>query len=749
MPFFGGRAKMQTIRRAIILALATALFGGIFIETPLGLRLEEEVGLAWLFKLRGPVAPPAEVLIVSMDREAARRLAQSPKISDWDRSLHAELIDLLVARGAAVIVFDVFFDEPRSASGDAKLAQAIARANRVVLIQWVRRDQHGDIAFDSLISPARPFAEAAIGLAPFPLPKIPNRVSRFWAFYPAAADAPTLPVVALQAYMLNVRGDAAFVSLAQELGVAQTDAFDTVAASPQILRDLMRQLRTRAVTDTAIPGQVSRRVLASGSRGESKSAIANNVFSAMTRTYQGPDNYLLNFYGPPGTFNIIPYSEFLAMDRQPAPPQDLTGKVVFVGNLQLSFAEQHDGFFTVFSRDDGVDISGVEIGATAFANLLQNRSLRPIPGTVFGFWIAVIFGALVGSIGYCIAGIPAVWVMLATSGVYVGLAFLLFVRQNLWLPLSTPLAVQVPLALFLGYLWQYLGAKQAREKFSDAMGKYVPARLVHAFDAGKEPTTTPELVYGTCMATDVGGYTTLSETLAAAELADLTREYFALLGECVAHQQGEMLEVRGDGMNTVWSAPEPKRQDRLRACLAAIEIIEAVGGFNEHHPDRQFPTRIGLHAGKIALGSVGGGDHLAYSVIGDIMNTASRIEELSKHLDTRLLASEPVVQDLDELLVRSLGSFILKGKTEALSIVEILDRRESASEQQRDLCSRFKKALGAYVKGDCLQAETMFESLLSAYPADGPSRFYLLRCRHYKASAPKPEELLAVRMQVK
>lgn len=154
MPLFDGRVKNANSRRAVILAHATALAGGLFTASPLGLRLEEEVGLAWLFHLRGPVAAPSEVLIVRMDRESAGRLGQSAKISDWDRSLHAKLIVALVAPGAAVIVFDVFFLETRSEAGDRPLAQAIDRAHRVVLIQWVSRGQPGDIAIDRLMSPA-------------------------------------------------------------------------------------------------------------------------------------------------------------------------------------------------------------------------------------------------------------------------------------------------------------------------------------------------------------------------------------------------------------------------------------------------------------------------------------------------------------------------------------------------------------------------------------------------------------------
>src|SRR5690349_15772441 len=124
----------------------TALFSVVLGLLGLGLSffptihdLEEDWGLGLLFKLRGAVKPPAEVLVVSMDRESSERLNLSPNPDRWPRSAHAALIDRLAQLGAQVIVFDVYFIEPRSAAEDGSLAKAIHEARNVVLAEPLRR----------------------------------------------------------------------------------------------------------------------------------------------------------------------------------------------------------------------------------------------------------------------------------------------------------------------------------------------------------------------------------------------------------------------------------------------------------------------------------------------------------------------------------------------------------------------------------------------------------------------------------
>lgn len=170
-------------------------------------------------------------------------------------------------------------------------------------------------------------------------------------------------------------------------------------------------------------------------------------------------------------------------------------------------------------------------------------------------------------------------------------------------------------------------------------------------------------------------------------------EYFDQLGSCFKERDGQVMNFVGDGATCSWKITEPSKPARLQSSLAALDILLSVRKFNEKHPDECFQTRIGLHVGTVAISGTGGGGHFSYGIQGDTINAASRIEQLNKKLGTFLLVSAEVVKELDILLVRRLGDFVLKGKAEILTVVEIVERRERATRNQYDLCRRFGFAM--------------------------------------------------------
>ena len=159
--------------------------------------------------------------------------------------------------------------------------------------------------------------------------------------------------------------------------------------------------------------------------------------------------------------------------------------------------------------------------------------------------------------------------------------------------------------------------------------------------------------------------------MAPADLANLLDSYFAAMFEPIQNNGGTVTGVVGDGIMSVWTAPQPDRASRLGAALAAFDLTSAVEQFNRQCPGRPMPTQIGLHTGWTMLGNVGGKGHFAWSVVGDIPNTASRIEGLNKHLGTRMVASGTVVGDLDELLLPPSRRFRLVGKADAIDVYEL------------------------------------------------------------------------------
>ena len=255
-----------------------------------------------------------------------------------------------------------------------------------------------------------------------------------------------------------------------------------------------------------------------------------------------------------------------------------------------------------------------------------------------------------------------------------------------------------------------------------------------------------ELLHGTCMATDAEQYTRLAETLSPEELAALMNAYYAAMFAEVEKCGGVVTDVVGDSMMAIWAVSKPDSRTRVRACVGALAVAAAVERFNAVPGRPQLPTRIGLHTGPIRLGNIGGAGHMEFRAVGDIVNTASRIESLNKPLGTRILVSGETLAETEGLLTRELGTFLLAGKSTPLVIHELLDTEADRNGLARDWHARFAAALSAFRAARWQVAADAFDSLHREQPDDGPARLYAQLCARYLASGPDSFERGAVRM---
>jgi signal transduction histidine kinase/CheY-like chemotaxis protein len=438
----------------------------VFAVSPGGQLLEENVGLGWLFRVRGPVAPPSSVVVVAIDSRSAIDLGVPEKPREWPRSLHGRLIEALVDRGAEVIAFDLMFARAQAEAEDAALARAMAQSERVLLVEWMERECGSGagppaplVCIDRIQLPLPVLAEAAWGVAPFALPRTgASRVNAFWAFLGAPDDRPTLPALAVHAR--GLRREEAWQRMFHEASggiVGRTIRIDDAS------RVLRRRGRTGTSLDAFLPGAVIGAIEPSGG------AKTETLKDAVRRLYAGPDTYYLNFYGPAGTIRHIPYAQVLAADDQGSRGNgpDLDGVAAFVGSSELGKPVQADHYRTVFTRDDGVEMSGAEIAATAYANLLTGSTLRPLaPIKVF-----VLVGVLGIVLTTCAYVPPPRVAAAATAGVSLiplVLAQVLFERGALWLPLAVPMLVQVPAAVIVGAGGHLLHAQRQRRRAETA-----------------------------------------------------------------------------------------------------------------------------------------------------------------------------------------------------------------------------------------------------------------------------------------
>lgn len=752
-------ATTGRILKGLGVGLVTGLLGVMFGLTNLGASFERDVGLAWLFSIRGEIPPPADVAVVGINSRTGEQLGLSNLPREWPRTVHAQLVEALTRQGASAIVFDMQFDKPKSAADDRAFATAVDTSDRVVLIELVTGKRQpltdkdgritGTIWVEELIKPMPALVETAKGLATFPLPKLDASVYEFWVFKESVGDAATLPAVALQVHALQAYP--ALYSLLREVDPANTASLPqhlNEVGKAENVKDMMQTLRTALEGNPAASGRLHSLIEQASPRS---SPDAHRLLMALHGLYSGDAHRMINFYGPPGTIPTIPYESVLkaGAEQSGQPGFNFQGKTVFVGFSDLYDPGQPDRFYTVFTSEDGVDLSGVEIAATAFANLLTDRSIR-----LLGSWetlaLLLLFGVALGLVTYWLPAMLGVPLAIGLAVTYAVSAQWLFNQGDWWMPMATPLLGQFPLALFLGLMGQYLLERRRGQRISAALSYYLPENVAKDLTQNRsDPNAFNKVVYGTCLATDMSGFSTISEQLPPDELAVFLNDYFDTLATALKRHQVDVTEFRADAIMCAWTSEKPSVGVRRKAVLAALEAAEAIEGFKQRHAMLKSSLRIGLESGHFYIGHAGGGGHFVFSIVGDTANTASRIESLNKHVGTRILATSEAIEGLDGLLLRPLGAFQFVGKTEAIPIVEIMATTAHQTEAQLQLAEGFAAALETYQSGDWQGAADRFTALLAQYPDDGPSGFYLARCRTYLEGAPAPDDPGVVRMESK
>ncbi|MCK5667002.1 MAG: adenylate/guanylate cyclase domain-containing protein, partial [Thiotrichaceae bacterium] len=385
---------------------------------------------------------------------------------------------------------------------------------------------------------------------------------------------------------------------------------------------------------------------------------------ALNHTYAGADNRFLNFYGPPGSITNIAYSDIILGKNSinGSDLSDLTGKTVFIGFSDLYDPGQPDRFYTVFTRDDGVDLSGVEIAATAFANLLSDQSIKHIDAnqTVL---IIFLFGFILSVLVFLLPPMIAVPLALVSAGSYTFVALHLFTNEHIWLPLASPIIVQLPVALFIGLSSQYLFQKKMQQRFSKAVSYYLPDNIAKELTEKEvDADSLNKVVYGVCFANDMSGFSTISQGKTPEQLAKFMNAYFDAMAQSFNRYDVDVMEFHADTIMSAWTSDKADNIDRSRPLLAALDLLKTVELFNSTMGNISLNGRVRMEEGSFYLGHTGGGGRMGFSILGDCANTAARLESLNKHLGTHILASENVANDADNLLLRPLGKFVLKGQ---------------------------------------------------------------------------------------
>lgn len=445
---------------------------------------------------------------------------------------------------------------------------------------------------------------------------------------------------------------------------------------------------------------------------------------------KAPVQRWINYYGPKNTFASVNLAQ--ALDPDGVPPGFFKDKIVMVGGRSaVSYlAAGRDEFGTPYSRGAHQFTSGLEVHANILLNLLRGEWLTRLPEK----WVAAIL-ILVGLIAGALAALRP-W-LAALSALVVSLALTCLAcwfvwHQHVWFDWLVPAAIQMPLGLAWAVGSQYLLESRRRKELRRAFGFYLSPQMADKIaDSDFDLKPGGKLVDVTVIFTDLESFTSISEDLDPAEVSEILTSYFGQTTKCILENKGTIIKYIGDAVFAAWGAPIDDPHHAVRAAETACDL-RRLSELVVH--GKTLRTRVGIHSGKVLAGNLGSSYRFDYTMIGDAVNFASRLESLNKYLSTQVLISDAVRQQLgDGFVTRQLGEFRVAGKKQSVVIHELICRCDAES-GEKSWIEIFEKGLGVFRAGEFATARDLMERAREMRGgSDGPSEFYLRKIASFEA----------------
>ena len=285
-----------------------------------------------------------------------------------------------------------------------------------------------------------------------------------------------------------------------------------------------------------------------------------------------------------------------------------------------------------------------------------------------------------------------------------------------------------------------------KESIKATFGQYVDPRIVNALLAGKPLTEAGEKRVMTVFFSDIAGFTSLGEELTPDAIVRLLNHYLSAMSKPIGEHKGIIDKYIGDAIMAFWGPPFTGEQEHaLLACQAALQQLAALEQVRKAIPDvtglrrglKKFDVRMGICTGPVTAGTIGSENAKNYTVIGDTVNLASRLESANKYYGTRLMIAGPTYEAAQQgIEARELDSIRVLGKSEAVAIYELLGLKGQASDVALKVATRYTEALAEYRQGRWAPARAGFEECLKINPEDGPSHTLLKRIEVLEKSTP-------------
>ncbi len=409
-------------------------------------------------------------------------------------------------------------------------------------------------------------------------------------------------------------------------------------------------------------------------------------------------------------------------------------KIVLVGATAVGI---YDLRVTPFSEN----YPGVEIHANLIDSILAKDFLyKPEYIAVFDILAIILMGLFLGFTLPKTGALAGAVSSISLVVVYVLFCQYLFSTMGWVLNLVYPLCVVVLLYVALT-AYKYLIEENQKRFIKNAFSTYLaPTVVKELMDSPEKLNLGGEQREITAFFSDVQGFTSISEKLSPQELVELLNEFLTEMTDVILKYEGTVDKFEGDAIIAFFGAPNHMENHAEKACMASIDMQASMVRLREKWRASGKPElkmRIGLYTGPAVVGNMGSKNRMDYTMMGDTVNTAARLEGVNKIYGIYLLAGETTCKSIEnKIKIREIDSIHVVGKTEPVSIYQLVDYQENIDDRVQNTIDNYVKGLYAYRKQEWDKAINFFKASLEISPDDGPSKTMLARCNDFKSNPP-------------
>jgi len=681
-----------------------------------------------------PYDPSQPIRIVDIDEKSLSIIGQWP----WPRTTVRDLLLALTSKGAAVVAFDVLFAEPDRTSLDAVIKQLPAQEASALSAAMAGRPSN-----DELFAAALKDTPSVLSVA---LGEGPNTTLPAKAGFAFGGDDPRPFLLEFNGVTRNLPE---FDDAARGIG-----AFNWVADRDQIVRRVALMFR---LNDSFVPSlaaetlrvaqDASTYVLkASNASGETAFGQSTGLNHIRIGDVEVPTDGSGGVYLKFRHFNKAEYIPAWKVLAGEVPKEDIEGKIILVGTSA-------PGLLDLRATPVDAAVPGIDIHAQVLEHLLTGKFLeRPDYAVALEEFVIVVLGVMLALVLPRVSAKASAAIGLPTIGLVLIGGWAAYRYGNLLLDPSYP-------ALVLGFmtasitLYTYNTAEAQRSQIRSAFGQYLAPPLVEQLVQSPE-----KLVLGgeeremTMLFSDVRGFTAISESYKddPQGLTSLMNRLLTPLTNAIVDHEGTIDKYIGDAVMAFWNAPLSVPNHEVKACAAALAMIDCLEVLNAQRRDEAtsagqpflpFRIGVGINTGRCVVGNLGSDLRFNYSVLGDPVNVASRLEGQTKYYDVPIIiGSRTAERAQEQFAILELDLVAVKGKTEAQSIYALLGRQEISNDIHfQELRKLYSTMLYCYRSRDwegALEAIELCQSAQHNFGLTGLFDLYRTRIEAFRQSAP-------------